>query len=317
MSKQLTKRRHATFADQLIAQGVKFPSDTVIFEATDVLTWVEDRMSSGGANEVTAIFDEKRTLPVYPNCFVEAHVENIYAGMYLCEAPIETIRAHSDHTKFIGLDFAAMKYDEVKRIASATPTSEQAQNMDQMLENAFKFFLLLPLNDYGWGFEAVNAAMGAIFDGYGVLTSIVADSVMGGYVDEIYQQIGVTVKRDKAVLPVSALWMALVAMSHVHHRGEVELVTHPRHIVRQHQRETGKAPSPFFRLIRPNQPQKVYTSDGHSGRTLKQHWVSGHFRTVIDHPIEWFNGTKFIKTHERGKGRAGDDRAPRYQIRLD
>lgn len=113
------------------------------------------------------------------------------------------------------------------------------------------------------------------------------------------------------------LWMFFNALAVFHQRKEIELVDYSRQKRRRIERKTGKAPSPYFRILdASDKPQKRYAGSGAStGRTLeKAHIVRGHFRHTENHPLEQFNGTFWIPSHMKGKG--DDAPPPRYKIVL-
>jgi hypothetical protein len=103
-----------------------------------------------------------------------------------------------------------------------------------------------------------------------------------------------------------------------HRKPEIELVDYPRNYRRRMKHKHGKEPSPYFRIINPEQVRKVNTNDKPSQKTgikMPLHTVRGHFRTVADHPLEWFNGTKWIPSHTRGDKKLGELKK-HYRIRL-
>lgn len=101
----------------------------------------------------------------------------------------------------------------------------------------------------------------------------------------------------------------------VNDKPDIELVEHSRQVRRHIKRKTGKEPSPYFTLIDNSKPRKVYLhSNPSQGKTdRKIHRVRGHIRTVENHPIEWFNGTRFIPAHVRGKGELSRSQ---YRVKL-
>lgn len=101
-----------------------------------------------------------------------------------------------------------------------------------------------------------------------------------------------------AMSPVIYSFLTMLSM-----KQEIELVNYSRQVKRQIKRKTGKAPSPYFTIIDNSKPRKVYSSTPASTSTDRNiHRVRGHFRTTNDHPLDWFNGTKFIRPHIRGIG---------------
>lgn len=101
-----------------------------------------------------------------------------------------------------------------------------------------------------------------------------------------------------AMSPVIYSFLTMLSM-----KQEIELVTYSRQVKRHIKRKTGKAPSPYFTIIDNSKPRKVYSGTPASTSTDRNiHRVRGHFRTTNDHPLDWFNGTKFIRPHIRGIG---------------
>lgn len=92
-------------------------------------------------------------------------------------------------------------------------------------------------------------------------------------------------------------------MTMLHKKHPVELIHPSRQHRRLAERKFGKKPSPYFLLkVDPNQTQRrlAERNENPSERHMRSHLVRGHFRTTNAHPIEHFNGTRWIPAHARG-----------------
>ncbi|MEM6283390.1 MAG: hypothetical protein AAF787_14450 [Chloroflexota bacterium] len=105
----------------------------------------------------------------------------------------------------------------------------------------------------------------------------------------------------------------LYIFSLIHQKHDIELVEHRRPVRRKTKRETGKTPSPYFRIcdIHPNRTEKRYTeASTKTGRKMPVHAVRGHFRHYENGHIVW------VRPHLRGSKDAGISEKS-YRIRLD
>lgn len=274
-----------TFCDWLINQGVTFHPETVIIDITSVEKHILENDVADELLDIDNIAIKEVTLPPFDYIFFESHSDFASFGVYAFKLPKidDAWVGEGESDKWIAYSLCpVMKFKD--------------RNVFYIDNNSV----------FEW-------SMAGVYEAFSYGSGI--DDWIHDQVEGYNSSFDFDWYESKDFVIFSSI---LHALKFLHQKAEVELVDYPRNYRRRELRKNGKEPSPYFRIVAPGKPVKknVGQSVGTGNKIqLPLHTVRGHFRTVQNHPIEWFNGTFWIAAHTRGNEELGKLQA-HYKIRL-
>lgn len=297
-----------TFCDWLINQGVRFHPDTVIVEASMVALAISDNIKRNREvdHEIYVDFHLERCAPIFDHMFVEYSThkgKESSSGFYVNKAYMIPDGNHAG-----GIVYAAVEFGRMRKFAGYDfDTGEDIWGGWD--ENFFAtqhkhYYHMYPSGE----FDCIG--------GLGMDNDKTDYPTSNG--EGICWHRSTFDMRIPEHIPDFHFPVVLSSMSFFHQRAEIELVDYNPKTRRLVKRKTGKEPSPYFRIIAPGQPQKRYKPNGQRPKQIKNmpiHTVRGHFRHTENHPIDHFNGTRWIAAHTRGDEKLGK-LVKHYKIRL-
>lgn len=280
--------QEATFCDWLINRGVQFHPDTVVVDGSSIWEWALDHapLEKDYASRIG------KSLPIFPNIFI-GYKASEFPGNYLGAYMINSNLMISDLQIYMIIMFHSIR-------------SRRGQLLTISKGTGLLFFNPAGYNELDEPNGVEKLILKHFPNWYSNVLLSMAEPLSGKFAGFI-----------EATMRGLLVDVVIFTLAAFHKQHEIELIDVPHPKARRILRQTGKLPSPYFRILdASDRPQKRYAGSGQAtGRTLeKPHIVRGHFRYTENHPLEQFNGTFWIPSHMKGKG----DNAPppRYKIVL-